>query len=223
LSLRPTPVALFAALLGGCGEAVESDLPDLPVEDTDLPVDDPDTDFPIDTDLGGPGDEVPEHWLYMYQDGNWRLDPSGGPYTTSTGTLQVQEFLDWQLPPVDTGDTDPDSGNPWDEEEESPVVCLVTYTLVGAVAETACGGCTFAMDVEFRVADGDPSACRDPELPEDGEVWRLGWRESDQMILLDYGGVGSWFPWYHGERAGNTISFTWAERLAVSIEEEEED
>ncbi len=256
LALTPSTAGLSAALpavvlLGLVGLAPacsggdeETDLPDLPPEDTDTGA--PDTDdtgggFPIDTDDGGPTDLVPANYLHLYQDGALTLGPAGGPYEALEGTLHVLEFLDYQLPPpgddtdvgdtdpvdTDLSDTDPPPDRPWEALEESPLVCEVVYALSGAPPEVApdtpCPDCAFVMDVTFTVVEGNPGPCYDPELPADGEVRRFGWADGSATLLMDLGGLGAWYPWYRGSRTGDVVTFAWEEVLAVSVEPDEEE
>jgi hypothetical protein len=104
----------------------------------------------------------------------------------------------------------------------------VTYALTGSAAEKNCEGCQFTMDVghylvseglfdelgEPRVdSEGTPiatqEACRTPDLPIDGETWRIGYRESPPGLLLDYNDSGTWLEWYAAERLRGNVDFTW--------------
>ncbi|MFT7521036.1 MAG: hypothetical protein ACI9MC_003187 [Kiritimatiellia bacterium] len=201
----------------------------------DLPDDDPatedtgDFDFPIDSDTAtGPLDDIPANWLYMYHDGEWDLGPTDGPYTTLSGTLEIFEFVDFQLPRrddtdiVDTDLDDTDTSEPWDDLEKSPLLCRANFTLSAEPSETNCSGCDFTLDLTFHLIDGDPSTCLDPDVPDDGDVRRFGWRASDDVILYDYYNAGIWFPWYKAEKLDDHLSFRWYNRLAISVEEEDE-
>lgn len=208
---------LLLAAIFACSGADDTDptLPD-PI-DTGSP--DKDTDvstFPIDTSGDTDLDVAPRHTLTMHQFGAWDLGPSGGPYTTMSGTLRVIEYLDgaqWDTGP----DTD---GIP---DTDLPPDCLVVFALSGAPSETSCDGCTAAFDVTFALTEGDPSLCRDPELPADGDVRRFGWLPTEDVIVHDYGDIGLWLPWYPGEQLGDRITFDWTATVGVSIEEEEEE
>lgn len=227
----PTRILLLGASLvlgtSGCTPPDEdSDIPELPDEDSP-PEDTGPFDIPDDTDDGGPVDQVPLHTLNLYQDAALTVTPAGGPYTALTGELSVMEFIDYERPEPgeDTdipADTDYDPTRPWDSLEENPLACEVVYRMIGAPAETSCGGCDFAMDIEFTVQSGDPGPCRDPDLPRNGETRRFGWRGSDNTMLYDFGGIGSWFPWYRGTLEGDTITIAWRSSVAVSVEEEDD-
>ncbi|MFK7929208.1 MAG: hypothetical protein AB8H79_13525, partial [Myxococcota bacterium] len=119
--------------------------------------------------------------------------------------------------------TDTDTDLPWSDLEESPVACAVTYTLIGSPSEVApCTGCAWAMDVEFRVAEGDPEPCYDPDLPSDGDIKRFGWNDSSGQLLYDFQGTGVWFPWFPGSASSDQVDFNWQARVGVSIEEEDD-
>lgn len=203
-------LALFA-----CTGNEESDATLPEVEETG--VEDPDTDvsqFPIDTSVDTDFDSVPLHTLTLHQWGVWDL-ANGPSYDGLTGTMWVIEYLDG-----DQWDTGPDTdGIP---DTDLPPDCLVTYALTGVPAETSCDGCSFAFEVTFAVVEGEVGPCRDPELPEDGETHRFGFRASDDTIVLDYGDIGLWLPWYPAEKVIDQVTFDWRATLGVSIEEEEE-
>ena len=75
-------------------------------------------------------------------------------------------------------------------------------------------------------SSGDPTACHDPDLPEDGATWDLGFQAdavaSDDWLVRDRVGV-AWLPWYPALRAGDTVSFDWTAQLGIAVEEEEEE
>ena len=225
--LRFTLVAAACCLIGACTPSGEdSDIPELPDEDTPLPEDTGPFEIPEDTDNTGPVDQEPLHYLYAYQDGDWALTPSGGPYTALTGTLEVWEFIDYPRPSqTDTDIPWTDTDYPWLELEETPVICNVVYRVVGSASEPedACSDCAWSMDIQFDVQSGDPTPCSDPDLPANGDIRRFGWRTSDSTLLYDYQGVGVWFPWYRANGAADQVAFSWFNRSGISLEEEDED
>ncbi|MFK7929819.1 MAG: hypothetical protein AB8H79_16620, partial [Myxococcota bacterium] len=124
-TVRWSPCILaFAAF--ACTAEGESDTPDLPTDDTFIPEDTGPFEFPEDTGDTAVKDQVPLHWLYLYQEGALELSPAGGPYTALTGSLTVLELIDFELPPEDTDpDTDTDTDLPWPDLDESPAACGV--------------------------------------------------------------------------------------------------
>lgn len=155
-----------------------------------------------DTADDGLGDEEPEHWLSITQEGVWEMTPRGGPWTTMTGELVVTEILD--------------------EDIENPT-CSLTYALTGEGVEApGCETCDVAFLVSFYVSEGDPESCSDPDLPLQDEERTFGWSEVDSTIYLDYAGTGVWIPWYEGEIDEDTLTFTYSAELAKVVEEEDE-
>ena len=230
LFLPLTHLGLLAAAGGfvfGCTPAdQDSEIPELPDEDSLPPDDTGPFEIPEDTDNTGPVDQVPLHYLYSYQDGDWALTPNGGPYVALTGILEVWEFIDYPRP--EQSDTDipwTDTDYPWLGLEETPVICNVVYRLVGAASDPddACADCAWSMDIQFDVQSGDPEPCTDPDLPGNGDVRRFGWRASDQTLVYDYQGIGVWFPWYRAAAQGDRVTFNWFNRAGISVEEEDED
>lgn len=186
-------------LLACAPERDDSGVPELPA-DTETVDTAPDS-FEVDSsgeDTGG--DLTPEHTLRLTHEGQWALSPVGGPYTAMTGTLDVEEVLD--------GD------------EESPS-CAASFALTGEAAEEPCPGCLVAFRVNFYLASGATDDCEDPDLPEDGAVWELGWNDGTDTILLNVGGSGVWLDWYAGERLGEDITFAWSTTVGVTLEDEE--
>jgi hypothetical protein len=174
---------------------------ELPPEE-EVPPSTSDTGFEVDTGLTqGEQDDVPDHTLTLDQQGYWELTPLGGPYTALTGKLDVLEILDGA--------------------EEEPA-CELEWSMTGALAEEGgCEGCGFTFDVEFYLSGGEPEPCYDPELPEAGEVWRLGFHEGDGVLLRDYGGTGVWIPWFEAALNEDTLSFSWTAEVGVSVDEDE--
>jgi hypothetical protein len=196
--------------------------------DTGLP---PDTDTDQETgnpftpgETGAPADvdQIPDHWLYLYQDGSWTLSPHGGPYTAFVGQMVALELLDVNRPDKSDTDTDADTGYGFDTGEASPIACRTVYNLIGYPTEdVGCPSCSFTFYVEFHVVEGDPSLCQDPELPQDKEVRTLGFDEASSTIQYDYFGSGFWLPWYSGSLKGNTLTFDWSAKVGISMEMEE--
>lgn len=195
-------VRLLVALGAGCGpQAEDTSAGTLPPEET-ASGDSGDTTadtFTFDTSLGDTATDVsPEHTLTMTHEGAWSMSPNGGPWTAMTGTLVVTEVLD--------GDV------------ASPL-CAVTFALTGLQSEESCGGCVAAFDILYYVAEGDRSACRDPELPQDGETTRMGWSDRDAAALLDYDRSGVWVSWYPGEREDDAVTLSWSQNAGVALED----
>lgn len=161
------------------------------------------TSFPLDTGFDEPQDDAPEHLLHVAHVGSWTL--SGAPYSSLSGVLTLTEIVD-EL--EDTGDL-PD--------------CQVALAMTGVLPElaTGCAACDFVFDVEFFVSSGDLGACRAPELPAHGVIWRMGYSSADAMILLNYEGVGVYVPWYPATQQGDTVTFAWEVDLGLALEEEE--
>lgn len=200
-----------------CTGAEDDGVVPIPVEDSEDWEDTGSSTFPIDTNPDSGLDISPEHTLTLEQWGRWELSPFGGPYERLVGELHVWEYLDGVRP--DTGiETGLDTGL----SEEEALLCDLTWSLIGDVAEVACDDCLFAFDVEFFLVEGDASTCRDPDMPEEGEVRRYGY-DTDGVIWHDYGGSGVWLPWFVAERNGDTITFSWLLTLGVGLEEEEDE
>ena len=181
-------VATGALALAACSGSDDTDDPPVLPDETDTGDEDSDTgpfEFPIDTSEDPDLNEEPAHWLHAYQTGSWNLSPGGGTFDNLTGTMEVLEFIDFTLP-EDTGlDTSGDTGVPWDTDNgENPLLCQVTYNLLGTASDQSCTGCTVTMDVTFYVLEGDPGACRDPELPRDQEVRRLGYDPGQGAMFM---------------------------------------
>lgn len=221
-------IATLACLVSGFGACTKSEEPD---KDTGLPPDtdteDTDTGSPIiPDDTGQPAeiDQVPENWLNLYQDGYWTLSPHGGPYTAFVGQMVALELFDVTRPEKSDTDTDTDTGFGFDTGEDSPIICRTEYNLIGYPLEDgteSCASCTFTFQVEFNVVDGDPSLCRDPELPKDKDIRVLGFDETSNTIQYDYYGSGFWLPWYNASLTGNTLTFDWSARVGLSVEMED--
>lgn len=161
-----------------------------------------DTGFTIDTGLAGGGvtDEEPADTLSILQEGSWLMTPLGGPYTAMTGELQCLEILN--------GDTLEPS-------------CALSWSLTGELlGEGGCAGCLFTFDVSFYLSDGVAEDCYDPELPQSGERWLLGYDEAAGALLREYEGTGVWIPWYSASLSGDTLSFSWSATVGITADEE---
>lgn len=224
----PLLATVLVASLVACTPDEDSDVPELPDDsDTVIPEDTGPFEIPDDTDDVGPADLEPLNYLYLYQEGSVTLTPGGGPYTALTGSLEVLELVDFQLPEPDTDNPDTDTDLPWADLEDSPVACQATYTLIGSppppeAGAVLCDGCAWMMDVEFAVASGNPGPCYDPDLPDNEETLRFAWHPGQGQLLYDYQGTGVWYPWFPGSSGGDSVDFNWNARLGVSIEEEDD-
>lgn len=206
MSDRPWLFPAFVALsLGGCSDkgddtGAQVGLPD-ETDTQDLTGDS--VALIADTFDDSLGDDEPEHWLALAQEGVWELTPRGGPWTTLTGSLLATEVLD--------------------EDVENPL-CEVSYALTGEEADASgCDTCEVAFLVSFYVNEGAPEDCADPDLPITDEQRVYGWSEVDSTIYLDYAGTGVWIPWYLGEVDEDTITFSWSGELAKVVEEDEDE
>ena len=202
----PFVLALVVGALAGCKDKGD---------DTSAPAELPDESavydsraetgtLQVDTYSGDDGDDEPEHFLTITQEGTWELTPRGGPWTALTGDLVVTEVLDGDL--------------------ENPT-CELSYALTGEAPDGEALGCDTCDDVfvvSFYLSSGDPDLCSDPDLPLDGDERGFGWSEVDSTIYLDYAGTGVWLPWYEGEVDEDTITFSWSSELAVFVPEEDD-
>lgn len=158
----------------------------------------------IGPDTGPTGDtgynEVPANTLSMTHEGSWTMVPLGGPYTSLTGSLAVTEVMD-------TGE----------------VICQVLYSLTGDAVDEACPHCTEAFAINFYVTaegwfeedeDGNDvqrggvDDCEYPDLPADGDVWRMGYADVDKAVFFDYFDSGIWVSWYDAEQVHDDVSFS---------------
>lgn len=155
-------------------------------------------------DTGGSTTNLdPGHTLWISQTGIWNFSPSGGPYSAVTGDLIAVELVDDDK--LDTGDIPS---------------CRVDYSLTGTVRQNgSCPSCDFEMDVTWFVNEGDPTLCRDPDLPQSDAVWTLGWDPTAKKILFDYYNSGVWLEWFDGKQLGDRISVSWEKTLAVTVED----
>ena len=177
--------------------------------------------LPIDTSFFVPQDTAPQQppnidprdFLYLRHIGNWSL--SGSPFSDLSGNLKIAEQIN-AVPVRDTsvtGDTAP----------PEPFLCEVEYTLTGTVVpDHTCGvACDFVFEVEHFVNLGNPGACREPDVPQDGAVWQLGFDSTNGQILYNYYGTDVWLPWYdvpEGSAPPN-LGFLWEFTLAVELED----
>ena len=196
--------------LGACAGADEDTGIELPPEDSGYPEETGEQSFPVDTEDTAPRDIVPEHTLTFSSWGSWQLSPYLGPYTDLTGELHVQEYLDGARPPdpEDTG------------AEPVALPCDLEYNLVGTTVEAACPGCTFVFEVTPYLISGDPSGCRDHELPKEGVAQQLGYHHTKGSILHNVDGSNVWITWFEAEQRDDAILFRWEKTVAITIEEE---
>lgn len=198
---------LLAALIACHGAESDTD-PGLPPE-TDTPERDTDpVEFPEDTSLDSDLDVSPQHYLTMYERGYW--DVSGD----LAGELHVQEWLDGGRPDTDTADSAP--------ETDLPLDCDVYYTLTGIPAEHTCSGCDAAWEITFTVLSGTPEMCKDPELMGDGSTRFMAFDPSENAVMMNFGGVGIWLPWYQAAKHDDRVDYTWMATVGVSVEEEDD-
>lgn len=155
-------------------------------------------------------DDVPSDVLSIEHAGYW--DRSGSPYDALVGRLEVRERVNGYQPDTsDTGDILP---------------CDVAWFLTGTPDESVmtCEGCgpiwtlTFTQD---PASVGQFSACRDPDLPGDGDVWRMAFHPEDETIYFNFFGTGVWLPWWPARPTGDRVDFGWVGTLAIDLGEEE--
>jgi len=208
-------LVLGMALLG-CDGATETGTPT-----PDLPTDTAETDVPwVDTGVFRPdntgtvalGNDVPANTVILEQSGVWML--SGNPYDALIGSFQARELINGNDP--GTGDT------------AQQLDCNVSYSLQGTPAPppTGCPSCGHVWDIQFTVdADSitDTSLCNDPDLPQDGDTWRMGYAGAAGTIHFNFYGSGVWVPWWGAAQSGDTVIFEWTRELAIDIPAPEED
>lgn len=205
MPLRPLSrrALLLAALAApGCAStADDSGGGELPPADTSSDGEDSAVDtFSWDTSIeDSGGDESPKHTLTITHEGGWSMAPDGGPWVSATGEIVVTEVLD--------GD-------------EAAPTCEVTFALTGEASDEGCPGCDATFDLLYYVGAGVREDCRDPDLPQDGDVVRMGWSDAEETVFLDYQGSGVWLAWYEGRRVGDEVTFTWESALGVTVEDE---
>ena len=208
--------------LMACGSnAEDSGTATLP-PDSGAGSDNPDTGkgfFSVDT--GPSGDtglnESPPFELKITHTGLWERSPLSGPYTDMIGTMSVEEK-------VLGGDT----------------LCQVEFSLTGTVSESKCNHCGEAFDILFYMisegeldAEGEPiltedgqvmsgrSSCQFPELPNDGDIWRMGFAEVDGAVFWDYYDSGAWVPLYAAQELHDEITYSYETTVGfVPIEED---
>ena len=142
----------------------------------------------------------------------------GGPYTDMIGTMTVEES-------ILGGET----------------ICNAEFSLTGTVSKTDCDHCAEAFEVLFymvsqgeldeygeQVLNEDGAAvsglgmCQFPDLPQDGETWRLGFAEVDGALFWDYYDSGVWVPLYDAEELHDEVTFEYETTVGfVPIEEDD--
>lgn len=135
---------------------------------------------------------LPDTLLTLEQTGTWNLSPPGGPWTTVMGDLHVIEYL-----------------------EDGAAACDVSFNVEGTVTDEACEGCTTGLTVRFNIAAGNPSPCRDTDLPEPDETRELGWAPDEQTLYWNYYNSGAWLPWYDVTLDGDTLHVSWQAQLGL--------
>lgn len=197
----------------GCARAPEEPpAPKLPDDTDPPPVEEPEAPLPDDTGFGLPEDPSPDHWLQVRHEGRWLLE--GSPYSSLTGSLVLIEAVDRPPEPPDTGDT---GGAPRLPD------CWAVFDLVGAPPAEGeeCADCDVLFEITFTLSRGDPSTCRLPDLPTDGEVRRMGFSSARSAILLDYRDSGIFLPWYPAQLEDDVLNVEWEARLGLLLEEED--
>lgn len=191
---------VLGAMTGGCAASGEDSVePELPPEDTSPARDSTFDTFFVDTAITDTGfDGEPEHLLTITWAATWEMSPRNGPYTTMTGSLTLTETLD--------GD-------------DLKPVSILEYALTGQEAEEGCAGCTATFAVNHYLASGDVELSSDPDRPEDGAIWNLGWNPTDEQVLYDYMGSGVWVAWYAAEPIGDTLELTWETTVGVALDD----
>ncbi|MEZ4317708.1 MAG: hypothetical protein R3F61_09390 [Myxococcota bacterium] len=186
-----------------------------------LPTDTSETDIPwVDTGVFRPdqtgsvalGNDVPAHTVILEQSGTWML--SGNPWDALVGGFTAREVVDG-IEPM-TADT------------ATTLACDVTYSMQGTPAQgpTGCPGCGHVWDIQFTITPDsvtDTSNCNDPDLPEDGDTWRMGYAGGDATIYFNFYGTGIYVPWWGAVQTGNNVIFEWSRELAIDIPDPEDD
>jgi len=210
--LHVTRLALSTILFVGCSKAAPTDTSALPPQDTATR----DTGTPwefVDTGGAANPNDTPTHTLTLEEWGDWTLSPPAATtYTSLSGSLKVQEYLDGLRP--DTGDT---------ADTAAPTVvldCDVVYQVSGVPDDTAtCADCDFTFRIEFALLSGDPSQCHDPDLPQHQDQWTVGYDAATGKLMRDYGDTGLWFPWYDATMDGDVLTLAWEVTVGVSVQE----
>lgn len=229
--LLPLSFQLLACGLGATEDTAPTTLPD-PVDTGSVPLDTDGVPFVVDTAQDTGWDLVPQDTITFEQRGLWTRDLETGGLT---GTLLAMEYLNAERPELpDTGDTALDSGadtgaptgddtgdTGLEEEEER---CLVHYEIVGTPLEdSSCPTCAASWELLFTVVEGNTAYCRDPDLPQDGEIGWFGWDPAQELILQDYQSSGLWLPWWDAMEADELLAIQWVAELAIVLPEEEEE
>ncbi len=192
----------FLVLVPACtGAPPEAPPPTTVDTDTAEPRILPQDSFPLPTDSAPdlPPDLTPAHWVTLEQQGMWDLEVTA-PWESMSGTLRIREFVD-----------ELDTAAPAYE-------CDVTFALTGPAQDNhSCDACDFVFAVEHYLQTGDPSSCHDPDVPNDGSVWMMGFDGGTQTIYRNYGGTGLWLPWYEATRNNDIVSFEWTAVLAIEV------
>lgn len=186
----------------------------LPTEtgESDVPFVDTGYYRPPDTAIAELGDEIPANVILLEQTGTWSLSPGGGPYNALVGSFRSRELLDGIVP--DTSDT---GARP---------ECDATFALQGSPAPepNGCPDCSHVWDVQFTLrADSETGVepCHDPDLPGDGDTWRLGYAPGTGTVWFNFYGTGVWIPWWGAVQSGDTVIIAWTRELAIHIPAED--
>lgn len=202
------------SILAGCSDSAP------PEETAVIPSDSDDSDTPwVDTGVFRPGgtggvalgNDVPDHTVIIEQSGEWNL--SGNPFDALVGQLRIREVVDGNEP--ETADT----GTALD--------CDVTYGLQGTAytGSNNCPGCGSIWDIQFTLSPDSVTGidnCNDPDLPRDGDTWRMGFSGGDSTIYFNFYGTGIYVPWWGAVQIGNTVVFEWSRELAIDVPDPED-
>lgn len=148
-----------------------------------------------------PGTDLqPEHVVFAVEEGRLTLSPAGGPWDAVSGTLTLSETVDGAEEPT----------------------CLRVFALSGPVLDDpGCAACIFVSDLT-HYANESVGLCAHPDVPEAGEVRRLGLASDGRSLLWDYEGSGTWVPWYESTRVGDVVTFNWEDTFGYYPPEEED-
>ncbi|MCB9673869.1 MAG: hypothetical protein H6737_02070 [Alphaproteobacteria bacterium] len=204
------------ALLGCKPAEQTTPTPELPTDtsDTDIPWVDTGVFRPDNTGSVALGNDVPLHTVILEQSGIWNL--SGNPYNALIGSFRVREVVDNQVPDTAvTGDTADD------------LACNVRFSMQGTPAPqpNGCPNCSHVWDIQFTIdADSETGtgACVDPDLPQDGDTWRMGFAQGQAVIFFNFYGTGIYVPWWGAVQSGDSVVFEWSRELAIALEEDDQ-
>lgn len=222
------PRAIALLLLGfaliGCGaDGSDSDIGLPPADSDDLLRDTGVSDFPDDSAFDSDLQISPLHLLTLRQWG-W-LEPALAGYDSVVGELRAWEYLDGMRPPEpDTDTAVPPVDTDIPADPDYVMVCDLVFNVYGEPSEPACDDCAWSFEVTFALVSGDRGACYDEDLPQDGDVWDLGYDSMSGWVVNEVGGLGQWLPWWRAEPIPDVerLLFSYQSTRGVSVEEEED-